>query len=292
MASHLPPDLPRVFLGAAAVAEGLLTAKQLRGASVARVMQGVYRPAWVPASHELLCEAACLVLPEHVWISGVSAATVLGLGLARDGDDVFCVARESTRVARRRGVRVRQVRGGPLAGRVAGGVRLADLRRVAFDLAARTELPLAVGRLDAFTRLTALDLGLFARELLRWRDNDVCAVRRAVALADPRAEAIPESVTRVVLVLAGFEVVPQFTVRAGGVFIARVDLALPAYRIAIEYDGGWHALREQLERDRERLNRLQQAGWRVVHVTAAMLRRPDEIVAAVRAAVLNCERAA
>jgi very-short-patch-repair endonuclease len=255
------------------------------------VLHGVYRPAWVPASHQLACEAACLVLPEHVWVSGVSAATALGLTLAHGGDDVFCVARESRRVARRRGVRVRQVRGGPLAGRVVEGVRIADLRRVAFDLAARTDLPRAVAHLDGFARLTGLDLGSFAQELTLWRDNDVCAVRRAVALADVRSESIPESITRVALVLAGFDVVPQFTVRVAGVFIARVDLALPAYRIAIEYDGGWHALREQLERDRDRLNRLQQAGWRVIHVTAGMLRRPDEIVAAVTALVVSTQRA-
>jgi very-short-patch-repair endonuclease len=47
----------------------------------------------------------------------------------------------------------------------------------------------------------------------------------------------------------------------------------------------WHVLREQLERDRLRLNRLHEAGWTVLHVTAAMLRHPDEVVATVRAAM-------
>jgi very-short-patch-repair endonuclease len=280
-----------VFSGRQALAEGLLTQKQLRGGAVVRVLHGVYRPAWVPLSHQLVCEAACLLLPDDVWVSGASAATVLGLQLARSEDDVLCVARESTRVARRRGVRVRQVRNGPVAGRVLDSVRLADPRRVAFDLAARTDLPLGVAHLDAFGRLTGFDLDAFATDLTRWRDNDVCAVRRAVALTDVRSESIPESVTRVALVLAGFVVVPQFSIRCRGQFVARVDLALPEHRIAVEYDGAWHALREQLERDRARLNRLQQAGWRVVHVTAAMLHRPEDIVAAVRAAVLGGQRA-
>jgi very-short-patch-repair endonuclease len=285
------PDLPRVFIGASAVAQGLLTAKQLRGPSVVRVMHGVYRPAWVSDTHELRCEAASLVLPDDVWVSGRSAAAVLGIPLARRDDDVICVARESSRVPRRRGIRVRQVRGGPLGGVLVGTVRVADPRRVAFDLAARTDLPTAVGHLDSFARRTELDLPAFARELSQWRDNDVCAVRRAVALADVRSESIPESITRVVLVLAGFEVIPQFTIRVDGVFIARVDLALPSYRIAIEYDGAWHAMREQLERDRARLNRLQLAGWRVLHVTADMLGDPSHIVAAVQAAVLSGRRA-
>lgn len=67
--------------------------------------------------------------------------------------------------------------------------------------------------------------------------------------------------------------------------VARVDLAIPTLRVAVEYDGAWHALREQLEADRRRLNALAEAGWQVVHVTAAMLRTPDDIVAAVRAAM-------
>lgn len=291
MPAKFRSDLPRVFVGRAAVAAGLLTVKQLRGPTVVRLLHGVYRPAWVPQTHALLCEAACLVLPEDVWVSGRSAATVLGLPLAQEGDDVSCVARESARVPRRRGVVVRQVRGGPLGGRVVSGVRLADLHRVAFDLAARTELPQAVAHLDAFAAKTGFDLDQFARQLVSWRDNDVCAVRRAVSLTDLRSQSMPESITRVVLVLAGLEVVPQFLVRLNGAVVARVDLALPAYRVAVEYDGAWHALREQLERDRARLNLLQQAGWRVVHITAAMLRRPQDIVAAVRAAVLTTQRA-
>jgi very-short-patch-repair endonuclease len=291
MADRFQPDLPRVFIGRSAVDAGLLTVKQLRGPTVVRVLHGVYRPAWVSPSHKLTCEAACLVLPRDVWVSGQSAATVLGLRLAQNGDDVSCVARESTRVPRRRGVRVRQVRGGPLGGQLLSGVRVADIRRVAFDLAARKDLPQAVAHLDAFAAMPGLDLDEFGRELLSWRDNDVCAVRQAVSLTDLRSQSIPESVTRVVLVLAGFDVVPQFDVRLNNVVIARVDLALPAYRLAIEYDGAWHALREQLERDRARLNLLQQAGWRVVHVTAAMLRQPHETVTAVQAAVLASKRA-
>ena len=55
--------------------------------------------------------------------------------------------------------------------------------------------------------------------------------------------------------------------------------------MAVEYDGAWHVLREQLEYDRARSNALGDAGWTTVHVTAAMLRRPDEVVAAVRRAV-------
>lgn len=79
--------------------------------------------------------------------------------------------------------------------------------------------------------------------------------------------------------------VPQFAVRVDGRFVARVDLAWPDLRVAVEYDGVWHAEPGRFARDRRRLNRLQAAGWRVVFVTAEDLRRPDELVARVAGAL-------
>ncbi|WP_460435207.1 endonuclease domain-containing protein [Angustibacter speluncae] len=126
--------------------------------------------------------------------------------------------------------------------------------------------------------------GVLTPKQLR-RDHDVVAVRRAFGLVDPRAESLPESAVRVHLVLAGFDPTPQYVIRVRGRVVARVDLALVEHRVAVEYDGAWHALREQLERDRARLNHLREAGWVVVHVTADLLRRPADVVAAVRRAV-------
>ena len=108
--------------------------------------------------------------------------------------------------------------------------------------------------------------------------------RAAAAFADPRAESPPESRLRLLLARAGLPAVPQFVVRdADGRFVARVDLAYPELCLAVEYDGAWHAEDGQFARDRQRLNRLVAAGWVVLHVTAADLRRPDQLVARVRA---------
>jgi very-short-patch-repair endonuclease len=52
-----------------------------------------------------------------------------------------------------------------------------------------------------------------------------------------------------------------------------VDLADPEARVAIEYDGIWHADIGQFRRDRRRPNRLV-AGWTVLHLTATGLRDP------------------
>jgi very-short-patch-repair endonuclease len=170
------------------------------------------------------------------------------------------------------------------------GLRLADVYRVAFDAAAGLRLPEAVAVLDAMTRARLVETAALARWLTHDHGNGVRTVREALPLVDPRAESQPESVMRVVLQCAGLSVVPQYAVVNRGRLIARVDLALPQFRLAIEYDGTWHVLREQLERDRSRLNALQAAGWTVVHVTAAMLRHPDELVAQIRAAVARAQR--
>ena len=62
-------------------------------------------------------------------------------------------------------------------------------------------------------------------------------------------------------------------------------MALVEWRIAILYDGAWHALRSQLERDRAQLRQLREVGWVVVHVTADLLAAPRQLVAAVQSAV-------
>lgn len=89
---------------------------------------------------------------------------------------------------------------------------------------------------------------------------------------------------------AGFAAEVQYVVRDGGRRIMRADLALPELRIAILYDGAWHALREQLEKDRAQQRLMQQAGWLTVHVTAELLRTPSALVAAV-AAIVDQRRA-
>jgi very-short-patch-repair endonuclease len=278
-------DLPDVFLGSAALAEGLLTMRQLRGRQVARVIRNVYRPAWVQPTHKLKCQAACLVLPPCAVVTGASAASVLGLRLASADDDVFVAVPEGLEVPRRAGIRLRRVRDPRPGGEIVDGVRLAHARRMAFDAAARLPLHEATAALDALVRHGLIDLPDLCAWLDTCHDNDVRHVRQAAALVDARAESQPESITRVVLVQAGFTVVAQYRVRIGSRVIARVDLALPDLKIAIEYDGRWHEDDLQRALDNGRLAELRANGWTVIVVTAELLRDHRRLVATVSAAV-------
>ncbi|WP_091108256.1 hypothetical protein [Geodermatophilus dictyosporus] len=74
----------------------------------------------------------------------------------------------------------------------------------------------------------------------------------------------------------------QHVVRDGGGFVARVDFAWPAHRLALEYDGVWHGDPARFRADRARLDRLTAAGRRAVFPTAADLHRPDALLLRLR----------
>jgi very-short-patch-repair endonuclease len=79
--------------------------------------------------------------------------------------------------------------------------------------------------------------------------------------------------------------VAQYRVIHRGSEVARVDFAWPDKKIAVEYDGLWHAEEGQFAKDRRRLNRLREAGWTVVFVTAADLYSPRMLIARIAAAL-------
>lgn len=88
-------------------------------------------------------------------------------------------------------------------------------------------------------------------------------------LADGGAQSPPESQLRVRLTLGGLpRPVVQHPIRLPNGVVLHPDLAWPEYRVAVEYDGQWHADADQLHRDRRRLNLLVGAGWVVLHVTS------------------------
>ncbi len=118
------------------------------------------------------------------------------------------------------------------------------------------------------SRLTTLD-ALRAAVLALPRCRGSASAREAVDLADGLAESPQETRTRLHLRAGGVPApVAQYRVLADGRFVARVDFAWPDRKVALEYDGLWHAEPGQFAKDRARLNALQAAGWRVVFVTA------------------------
>lgn len=273
------------FRGSEAVATGAATWGQLRGPQFRRIFRDVYLPAALPLTHEVRCESAALILPAEAVITGRSAATLRGLPLARTEDPVEAVIGLDTRVFRRAGLDLRRCEVRDDETEEWLGIRLASRRRMAFDLLLDRSLPDAVADLDASLRAGLIGQREMQLYLLERHDRGIVQARRALELADPRAESPPESRMRVHLVLDGLRPEVQYRIHHRGGLVARADLAFPERRLAVEYDGAWHGAPLQVGQDRDRLNRLHAAGWDVVFVTAQHLREPRGLVCTVRGAL-------
>lgn len=100
-------------------------------------------------------------------------------------------------------------------------------------------------------------------------------VLRALVGGRSHRRRTPESEmeTRLIQVLRrnGFpEPEPQYEIRSGARFVARVDAAYPQWRVAIEYESAEHHTgRIALERDSARRNKVWAAGWFPVTATKA-----------------------
>lgn len=278
-------DLDGPFRGSEAVATGALTPGQLRGPRFRRIFRDVYLPAALPLTHEVRCQGAALILPIDAVITGRSAATLRGLPLARTGDPVEAVVGLGTRVFRRAGLDLRRCEVRADEAQTWSEIRLATRRRMAFDLLLDRSLPDAVADLDASLRTGLVGEQEMQLYLAGRHDRGIVAARRALELADPRAESHPESQMRVHLVLDGLCPEVQYRIYHRGCLMGRADLAFPERRLAVEYDGVWHGAPLQVGQDRDRLNRLHAAGWEVVFVTAQHLREPRRLVYTVRAAL-------
>lgn len=278
--------LGAVFRGSQAVAEGALTRGQLRGPAVRRLCRDIYASASRPVTHELRCRAAALGLPPGAVITGRSAATVRGVRLCWPEDDVQILAPPEMRLGHRGGLDVRRTVIEPGDWQPWADGRLATPMRLALDLLLGRPLPDAVADLDAVIRARLVALPDVAAMVAARSDNGIVAARRAVSLADPRAESLPESKLRVLLTLDGLVPVPQYWIEDSGGRIARVDLAFPEHKVAVEYDGDWRDGESwALNRDRDRLNRVHAVDWDVVFVTAPLLRDERRMLRTVRQAL-------
>lgn len=228
---HQPPRLLRgPFRGAEAIASGQVSKSQLRGRSWRRLYPNVYMSVRLVLTPLMRIQAAALWLPQDSVITGRSAAQIWGVHLGDDGTPVDALCATRVRVPLGIAIRIGRVRPDEIAFR--RGVVVTTPVHTAWEIGRALPQPEAIGWIDALARrrhLSNRDLGAHA-ELHRGETGS----RRAtltLAHADPRAESPPESRLRVAFGTAGLPTpVPQFSVIIAGYFIARVDLAWPAWR--------------------------------------------------------------
>lgn len=282
----VPKELrTEVFRGADAVRLGLLTRRQLDGPTWRRLFPDVHVHRDVPVTHELRARAASTLLPAAV-VTGCSAAVFWGVDLAGPDDDVEMTLPPGAHPRRVAGLRVRRAalprdqvwhrRDVPVTTAEATAVRVAAV------------LPGddAVVAVDQLIATGVVDLGPIRQLAAAARGPGAARAWQVVMLADGLAESPPETRIRLLIGRSGLPApVAQYRVQVDGRFVARVDFGWPGYKVALEYDGLWHAEAGQFAKDRQRLNRLREAGWRVVFVTAADLHDPQGLIARIQAAL-------
>lgn len=249
----------------------------------------VFRDVWVHASVEdttaMRVEAAKLVLGLDGFICGLTAAWIYGVDVQDRRGLLVWVGRPTGDWRRARpGCLVRELTIEPADLDRVDGCWVTTPVRTAFDCARWLSLPEAVVVADAFAHAGLMTREDFAAYTSRHRRLRGVTQADAVAMmVEPLTESPMESRLRVLLESAGFgRPVAQYVVRTGeGSFVARADLAYPARRIIVEYDGALHW--EQRREDDRRRDAIRALGWRVVVASRSdYYDHPDEFLSGLR----------
>ena len=265
----------------------VVTDRTLAGPAYRSLLRGAHAAAALEVDHGLRIAAARTVLAPDAVLGGRSALWAWGVEVAGPDDRVEVVLSPARRVRQRSHVRVRgdvllpgEVVGSPLG-------PVTTPARTAFDLGRRGGLRQSVPLLDALARATGITADDVEPLLRAHRGaRNITRLPAALQEMDGRAESPRESLLRLLVVEAGFpRPVPQHTVRdRDGRFVARVDLAWPELRLALEYDGGHHDHAAQVALDRQRINALQRCGWTVLVIDRHQLLDEWRVVDLVREA--------
>jgi hypothetical protein len=274
------------FIGTEAVHAGALTERDLRRFCT-RIYRNVYqrRDCGLTAKDRAL--AAWLWSEKRAVVAGNSAAALLGakwvdphapaeLISDRKRPPPLLVTRNETL----------------LPGEVTDvcGVPVTSPARTAFDLGRRPGLVAAVVAVDSLARATGLAIDDVEPLIEAHRGaRGLRQLRRVLPLVDAGAESPQETRTRLVLVGGGLPK-PQTQIVVCNEWnwvLARIDMGWERWLVGVEYDGEQHWTDPRVRaKDIERAAELERRGWRVVRVSADLLRnRPDVLVERARHAL-------
>jgi hypothetical protein len=251
------------------------------------VLRGVWKHETLPDDRTTRIAAARLVLPDSAVFVNLTAAWLYGADVRRLTDlDVHVGFPAGKRIRPQSFLIVSQE---TLArddiARV-DGLPVTTPVRTAFDALRLLRGPERLVVADALCHLGLVGVPtLRAYFASQRRLRNLRVGERLVDLIEPLAESPMETRLRVVLIDGGLpRPYVQFPVTDGsGRVFARLDLAYPEHKVAIEFDGAWHWNRRR-DDDRRR-DRLRALGWDVLVFSAEDLKAPEAVVSRVAAAL-------
>ncbi|MDA4107840.1 hypothetical protein [Mycolicibacterium holsaticum] len=266
---------------------GAVTFRELRRFHAA-VYPGVWAPAGVEISAAARARAAWLWSRRTGVIAGRSASAVLGTKwiepelpaelihlncrppplLTVHTDQLLCG--ETTHIA---------------------GMAVTTPARTAFDVGRRLALQDGAQRVDALMNATDVKVDDIAAVAQRHPGvRGLKALRQTLEYVDSGAESPYESLTRLLLVQAGFPrpqtQIPVFD--EYGRLLARIDMGWPEYLVGVDFEGAHHWTDpRQRTWDAERYTLLPELGWTDFRVTSGMLHNaPQRLLDRVGAALI------
>jgi hypothetical protein len=265
------------FRAAEALDAGALTFRELR-----RFHAAVYPGVWAPREAELSADqrarAAWLWSRRNGVLAGLSASAVLGAKWIEPGAPAELVhtnRRPPPLIIVHTDVLL------PDESQTIFRMRATTPARTAFDLGSRLEVKEGVQRIDAL--MNATDVKVNEIEVVINRHPGVRGLRqlrKTLELVDGGAESPYESLTRLLLVQAGFPR-PQTQIPVydeHGYVIARIDMGWPEWRVGVDFDGAHHWTDpRQRAWDVERYAKLPELGWIDVRLTAGTLHNNPRI---------------
>jgi hypothetical protein len=274
------------FVGTEALAAGLVTRHDL-----ATRYHAIYRNVYIPRGQQVTpaqkARAAWLWSRRQATIVGISAAAMHGTKWI---DSRLPAELNQPSQHKTKGIVLHNDSLWQDEIVVAGDIRVTTPARTAFDLGRRYGRTLAVIRVDALMQATNLKLADIDALVDRHRGaRGIVQLREVVRLADGGAESPQETRTRLVLTDAGLRPTrTQIDVFARfGAHIHRIDMGWPEYKVGVEYDGEQHWTNPAIRaRDIDQQAELEALAWRIIRVSAEMLRyRPNSIVERAQAAL-------
>lgn len=269
------------FRGRQAVRDGKLTEHRLKTRYHA-VYRDVYIANDVPLTAAIRARAAWLWAGDDAILVGISAAAALKTKFLNAAYPAELV-RENRRSPP--GIAVKSFELLPSEVRLVKGMPVTTAARTAFDIARLLPEQQAIPIVDALLRATRITLSdVVAVADAHPGARGVRRFRSTIDLCDGGAESPQESRLRVLLVKRGLpkpETQIRFYNERGEVLI-RVDMGWRKWKVASAYDGPQHwEDPEQRAWDIERISILEDFGWTVIRVSAALMSRPDVIYARV-----------
>ncbi|MEA2716660.1 MAG: hypothetical protein QOI99_977 [Actinomycetota bacterium] len=250
------------------------------------VGRGIYRLGGAPVTWHQRALAACLVAGPGAVVSHRSAAVVWGVSGFRPGPlEITVPEGRSTRNVLATVHRSADI---PRADRTKrDGIPVTAGARMLVDLAGRVTPELVEEAVDDVLCRRLATLEAVVRRVDRLGHRRGLEALRSVLQAW-NGEGVPANVAEmgIVRVLLGAGLPPpvrQQEIFDAGELVARVDLAYPQAKLAIELDSfRWHAGRGPFRSDRVRGNRIAALGWRVLRATPEDVSDGRELVRAAR----------